>query len=321
MRSNLRHFPDSSLEQAILYLLVFWCFFFAVTPLHAVENGYSNYIPILYGDSSIAVVPSDSNFFLRNEIHHYSSSQSINLNGVTADLDLDYTVNYLTGVYFSDFKIFGARYAVGAILPYANLEGSEKYIFNSMELSSRQESQSGIADIVVMPLGLFWQSGNLHYSLWENITIPTASYDSSRIDNLGLNYYSFNTTFSMTYLDQDSGHDFSFAFGHFYNTENDDTNYKSGQEIHVNWMLNQFFSPSFGLGIHGFYYKQITGDSGNGAILGDFKGELMGVGPAIVSTFEINDLYLAASFRWIHEFKGTNRFEGDHVSLSISALF
>ena len=41
----------------------------------------------------------------------------------------------------------------------------------------------------------------------------------------------------------------------------------------MEYILNQFLSETFALGVQGFYNKQITGDSGNGAILGGFKGE------------------------------------------------
>lgn len=321
MFSISRHFQLISLKQITFCIILLGCFFPAINPLHAVEGGISNFIPVLYGDTCITVTPPESNFFLRNETHHYSSKLSADISGLTADYEMDYTVNYLTGVYFSDFKILGARYAIGAMIPYTDLETSERISFGGMELSRRKESQSDFSDIAVMPLGLFWQSDKFHYAFCENIVIPTGTYDSSRIDNMGLNYYSLNTTFLMTYLDPDKGHDFSFALGHFYNTENDDTDYKSGQEMHVNVMLNQFFSSAFGLGLHGFYYKQITGDSGSGAVLGSFKGELIGIGPAIISTFKIKDVCIAASLRWFHEFEATNHFKGDHVSFSISALF
>jgi hypothetical protein len=54
---------------------------------------------------------------------------------------------------------------------------------------------------------------------------------------------------------------------HIYNTENDETDYQTGQEIHVDLALNQFLSESFAIGLLDFYLKQITGDSGRGATL------------------------------------------------------
>lgn len=52
-------------------------------------------------------------------------------------------------------------------------------------------------------------------------------------------------------------------------------------------VFNQFFSESFAAGIHGFYLKQITGDSGEGAVLDDFKAEAAGIGPALLWNTQI----------------------------------
>jgi hypothetical protein len=65
--------------------------------------------------------------------------------------------------------------------------------------------------------------------------------------------------------------------GYNYNTENTDTDYQTGQEVHVDVMVNRFLSETLAIGIHGFYLQQVTGDSGDGAILGSFKGEAAGV--------------------------------------------
>jgi len=35
------------------------------------------------------------------------------------------------------------------------------------------------------------------------------------------------------------------------------------------------------VGANFFYYQQVSGDSGSGAILGDFKGRTVGIGPVL----------------------------------------
>ena len=141
------------------------------------------------------------------------------------------------------------------------------------------------------------------------------------MDNLGLNYYSFETDLAVTYFNQDNGRDLSILLGYIYNTENEDTDYHSGQEIHLDYMLNQWVSESVAIGIHGFFYRQITGDSGSGAILGDFKGRLSGIGPALFWQKKMMGLDIMTGFRWLHEFSGKNRFEGDHFCFTVSTFF
>ncbi len=65
-------------------------------------------------------------------------------------------------------------------------------------------------------------------------------------------------------------------------TENNDTDYQSGTEFHLDFTANQFLSETFALGVRGYYYNQFTGDSGSGARLGDFQGESFGLGPGFI---------------------------------------
>ena len=70
--------------------------------------------------------------------------------------------------------------------------------------------------------------------------------------------------------------------GIMFNTTNPATNYKTGTEFHLDFMVNQFVSTSIALGVQGYWYKQIEGDSGAGATLGPFMGESFGLGPAVM---------------------------------------
>jgi hypothetical protein len=106
-----------------------------------------------------------------------------------------------------------------------------------------------------------------------------------------------------------------------YNTENDDTDYQTGQEFHLDYMLNQFLSETFAVGLHGFFYEQITGDSGSGAILGSFKGEAAGIGPALMWIPKIKDKDVVISAKWLSEFDTEHRLEGDHLFLNLTMAF
>ena len=124
-----------------------------------------------------------------------------------------------------------------------------------------------------------------------------------------------------TYLDEEKGLELSAAAGYIYNTENDDTNYQTGQEFHTDYMLNQFLSETLAIGLHGFYYKQITGDSGSGALLGDFKGEAAGIGPALMWIPKIKDKDVVISLKWLHEYHAEHRLKGDHLFLNFTLTF
>jgi hypothetical protein len=125
----------------------------------------------------------------------------------------------------------------------------------------------------------------------------------------------------VTYLNGNTGQDYSINLGYNYNTENQDTDYQTGQEIHIDYMINQFFSERFALGVHGFYLKQVTVDSGSGASLGSFKAEAAGIGPAILYTANVFDTDVAFIAKWLHEYHAEKRFEGDHIFASFAFSF
>ncbi len=70
--------------------------------------------------------------------------------------------------------------------------------------------------------------------------------------------------------------------------------------------------------MHGFYLNQISGDSGDGAILGDFKAEAAGIGPALLWSRKFGEQDVSFIAKWLHEFDAQNRLEGDHVMLSFA---
>jgi len=155
-------------------------------------------------------------------------------------------------------------------------------------------------------------------SFAEFIITPTGDYDVNNDINNGLNYWSFDTNFALTYLNPETGRDFSFNLGHIYNTENDDTNYQTGQELHLDVVFNQFLSETLAVGLQGFYLKQITGDSGSGALLGNFKAEAAGIGPAVMWTKQLGNQSVTFIAKWLHEFHAENRLEGDHLFFSFA---
>ncbi|MHA1528635.1 MAG: transporter [Alphaproteobacteria bacterium] len=71
----------------------------------------------------------------------------------------------------------------------------------------------------------------------------------------------------------------------------------------------------------GYYYKQVTGDSGSGAALGDFKGESFGVGPGFIWFPKFSAGKMVVLGKWIHDFDATNRFESDYGTLTVAWTF
>jgi hypothetical protein len=304
----------------VLRVLTVFCLVvgFGDKHLSAAEGGYSNYIPGTYGDFGMALSPSET-WTLRNDIYYYSADTDISVRSgnVEAGVDLDFLINLTTLLYKPDIEVFGAQIATGVLVPIVDLDFDGRVSVGNLDVNVR-DSATGLGDLTLIPFVLFWNKGNIHTSFAQFIIAPTGNYDVDNQINNGLNYWSFDTNFALTYLNPETGRDFSFNLGHIYNTENDDTDYQTGQELHLDVALNQFFSETFAVGLQGFYLKQITGDSGNGALLGDFKAEAAGIGPALLWTQKAGSQDVSFIIKWLHEFEVENRLEGDHVFLSFA---
>ncbi len=76
-----------------------------------------------------------------------------------------------------------------------------------------------------------------------------------------------------------------------------------------------------GVGANAFYYQQITGDSGSGAMLGDFEGRTIGVGPVLSFIAKLGKADLAAELKWLPELDVQNRLKGDYVWFKLGLSF
>ena len=103
-----------------------------------------------------------------------------------------------------------------------------------------------------------------------------------------------------------------------FNTENPDTDYKSGSLLHLDGAVQQIV-PAMGglltLGAEVFYFQQLSADSGSGATLGDFKGRTAGLGPVIGWIKPLGQQSLSLEFKWLAETDVKNRVKGDYLWL------
>ena len=287
----------------------------------AAEGGYSNYIPGFYGDLALAVEPADG-LSLRNDVYFYSAEadESVRSGLIETGIDIDLTFDYLTLLYKPGNEVFGARYAFGVAFAYGkvDLEGD---ISVGPFSGSFSDDKTAFGDITLIPGVFYWNNGDKwHFSQSFYVAVPVGDYDEDDAANTGLNYWTFETDFAATYLNQETGQDYSVVVGYGYNTENDDTDYQSGDEFHIDYVFNQFLSESLAIGVHGFYFKQLSGDSGDGALLGDFKAEASGIGPAVMWIPPKYKGKVAFVAKWLSEYDVENRLEGDHVFLSFMMM-
>lgn len=284
---------------------------------NAAEGGYSNYVPGTYGDFGMALAPSEK-WTLRNDVYYYTAEadRAVISGNLKEGIELDFLDMFTTVIYKPGVELFGAQYAVGALFPMVlhneiNAEVSLDGVQRDVD-----DSSFGPGDIVLIPLSLYWQKKSFHWSFSQFVVAPTGSYDVNNAMNNSLNYWSFDSNFALEYFNPKTGWDFSFDVGYIYNTKNYATDYHTGQELHLDFAINHFFTDSFAVGFQGFGLKQITGDRGSGAQLGSFKAEAVGIGPALLWSKDFGKQNVTFIVKWMHEVYAENRLQGNHVFLS-----
>lgn len=81
--------------------------------------------------------------------------------------------------------------------------------------------------------------------------------------------------------------------------------------MHVDLGGSWFLSERFLVGAAGYHYQQLTGDSGAGAVLGDFKSRVAGIGQQIGYLFPVGDnMQGVLKVKAYQEFAAENRTEG-----------
>ncbi len=299
--------------------LLSWCLLWVVAQPsgHAAEGGLSNYIPGFYGDVALAVMPPEGLSF-RNDFLFYSGDVGTSLRSgqLLAEAEVNLAYDYATFLYNPGLEFLGGQLAFGATPAVGRPDINASLSAGDVGRGT-SDDRFGIGDLTLAG-NVYWQQDKLHL-MWANFLVtPTGRYDEDDIANSGLNYWTLETDVAVTYLNPETGQDYSVVVGYSYNTENNDTNYKSGDEFHVDVVLNQFFSESFGVGVNGYYYRQLSGDTGRGARLGDFKGEASGIGPAVYYIRELGGREVYFSLKWVHDFNVERRPEGDYVYASFS---
>jgi hypothetical protein len=270
------------------------------------------------------LAPTDAGWIVQPLYLNYQGDgggeQPLSLGGNIA-LDVKAKVNafILGGIYTFENPVLGAFFSMGTYLPYVDMDITATLAIDTLGSTTQRDVATGLGDITLIPLMMAWKSDFWQYSAVLPVYAPTGDYEVGRLANQGLNYWTIDPSLSASYNNPETGFNFAINGGITFNSENSDTNYKSGSALHVEVSVQQLLplgSGFFGIGLNAFIYEQVSGDSGEGAVLGDFKGESLGIGPVlsyILPTKNSGTGFI--EFRWLPELSTDQRIEGDYIWL------
>ena len=227
-------------------------------------------------------------------------------------------------MYETNWKLLGGHYVPAVAIPYVWLEVDGK-VTGPLGPVGTRDSANGLGDILMYPFMLGWTNGDLKYDLRLGVYAPTGEYEKGRLANIGKNYWTLEPMVSVSWLSSKIGTEVSAYAGMDFSTRNDATDYQSGNVFHIDATVAQHLPlgklGAIGLGANAFYYQQVTGDSGSGAVLGDFEGHTVGVGPVLSFVTKVGKTALAAEVKWLPELGVKNRLKGDYIWVKVGLAF
>jgi hypothetical protein len=181
----------------------------------------------------------------------------------------------------------------------------------------REDGRTAFGDLIPQAT-LKWNRGVHNYMVYATGDIPVGAYDPARLSNLGIGHGAIDGGGGYTYFNPQSGNEFSVVTGFTYNFKNPDTNYQSGVDWHVDSGLSHFFTKQFHAGAVGYFYQQLSDDSGSNATLGGFRSRVAGIGPQMGFIFPVGEMQGYLNLKGYKEFAAENRPEGWNLWLTFA---
>jgi hypothetical protein len=295
----------------------------------AEEGGTGHYVPGSMA-SFVDGVPPRETFIARYNFLYYNGSVSAN---VPLPIGGQSTLGASATSWASGLSLLwrppldlGDRwsYALSVTVPYLWVDVSANVTAGPIT-GQRSSRINSIGDLVLMPLMLnFNVNSNLNANFRLGIYAPTGDYQVGRLANTGKNFWTFEPTLGLMYFGVNNGREASVFVGADFNTENEATHYQSGDQFHIDGTLAQHFPLAGGLagvGVNGFWYQQVSPDSGSGANFGDFESRTTGVGPVLSYVFKVAKTDMIAEAKWLDELDTVNRLQGNLVWFKLVAKF
>lgn len=286
----------------------------------AAEGGTGHYAPGSLA-TLIDLPPTQEGWVVEPMFINYQGDTSLEVPVAGVDtfaLDVESDV-FLLGGFYTFALSEDTFYSFGGFLPYASVE-AKATVQSAGGSMARRDKASGLGDISLIPAMIAMKKDFWQYSALLSVYAPTGDYETGRLANPGLNYWTVDPAVGVSYNNDKTGFNAALYGGVAFNTENTDTDYQSGNLLHIEASIQQLLPLGkgvLGVGAEAFYLDQITGDSGSGAILGDFERKSTGIGPVLSYILPLSDGTLVSELRWLPESDVERQLEGDYLWLKV----
>ena len=303
---------------------------------HADENGVSFWVPGFFG--SLAATPQQPGWSFA-AINYYTNvsasgnaavSKEITIGqfnpalnaSVNANVSAKADIGFFAPSYVFGTPFLGGQASATLLMAYGSndtgLNGTISGMVGPipfMRTVGLSQTTTGIGDLVPQ-FAVRWNAGVNNYMAYITGDIPVGDYNSSNLANIGLGHGAIDGGVGYTYFNPQTGHEFSAVTGLTGNFENTATGYTNGIDWHLDWGASQFLTKQLQVGLVGYFYDQLTADSGCAAILCPFDSRVIGVGPQIGYLFPVGDMQGYLNLKGYREFDNADRPDGYNVWLT-----
>ncbi|MGX9978702.1 SphA family protein [Methylobacterium fujisawaense] len=298
----------------------------ATEKVHAAE--YAQGIYVLGNRGPLAGVIPPPGFYFESETYFYQGDLGGNrvFQGggvVAANVKIDFSANFATPIWVTPIEILGGNLGFSITIPFGTPNVSAGAVLSSPRIDRiiagrEHDAVFNVGDIYLASF-VGWHSGNFHWTASVLGVVPSGSFEDGRLSNIALNRPALDLSGALTYLDPVLGYELSVVPGITFNWINPATQYLTGTEFHLEWSASKYLNKDLSVGLVGYFYDQLTGDSGSGDRIGPFKGRVVSLGGQIGYTFHVGEIPISTNVRVYREFDVRNRFQGTATYLTISA--
>jgi hypothetical protein len=299
---------------------------FSVTAAQADENGASIYL-LGSGGPGTAIQPPLTGIYIDNTIYIYTggtnSKRDFTIGGnVVTDIDTTIPANFTTVIAVPSTNFLGGTLAIGGTLPVgAPMINASAVVTGPLgrEVGIRRHDANLMVGDPIAMASLGWKSGNFHAQISGFVNIPVGYYKEGALANLAFHRWAEDVSVAVSYHNEKTGIDLSHKVGITFNGNNPDTDYDSGNDLHVEFSAEKTLSKKFSLGVLGYHFEQLTGDTGSGAArLGPYKGKVNGVGGTVAYNTVLGRSPASFRLKVLQEFGEKNRAKGTVFMLDLS---
>jgi hypothetical protein len=308
-------------RSAALLLAFGLCLACAAQRTEAAESGFN-----IYPLGSLAFGAGHTpppGFYVTNVLGYYEGSIGGNVNigrVVAVDLHAKFLNAATNFLYVPPNTTFlGGQPGFSVTVPVGYLDFAAQATIGPLT-ATRQVAGGGLGDIMAR-VQLGWTHGPFAHTFYLSGWLPTGRYEPTFAPNIGLNRPAVDATWGFTYTEPTTMFELSGAVGLTANARNTATDYLTGLESHFEWSLAKKFGHQLTIGIGGYHYRQLTGDSGSGATFAPFISRNNGIGPGLSYVTQIagHVAIFALSHYW--EYEAVRHFEGTVSTASVTIRY